>query len=103
MRKRRFIPENKDGVLVEISCRTIGGLAMLRPSRKLPEVIASTPATGRPLRAAAHSSWISTISAGKTPFRRSNARSDAGKTPGPPAGPPVGGPVFLSAARPWRQ
>ncbi len=40
MRKRRFIPENKDGVLVEISCRTIGGLAMLRPSRKLPEVIA---------------------------------------------------------------
>lgn len=40
MRKRRFVPENKEGVLVEVSCRTIGGLALLRPSRKLPEVIA---------------------------------------------------------------
>ena len=39
-RKRRFIPENEDGVLVEVSCRTIGGLALLRPSRKLPEVTA---------------------------------------------------------------
>ncbi len=40
MRKRRFIPESDDGILVEVSCRTIGGLALLRPSRKLPEVIA---------------------------------------------------------------
>ncbi len=40
MRKRRFIPESDDGVLVEVSCRTIGGLALLRPSRKLPGVIA---------------------------------------------------------------
>ncbi len=39
-RKRRFIPENEDGVLVEVSCRTIGGLALLRPSRKLPEITA---------------------------------------------------------------
>ncbi len=39
-RKRRFIPDNEDGVLVEVSCRTIGGLALLRPSRKLPEITA---------------------------------------------------------------
>ncbi len=39
-RKRRSLPDNDDGILVEVSCRTIGGLALLRPSRKLPEITA---------------------------------------------------------------
>ena len=31
-RPERFIPENKDGVLVEVTGRTIGGQALLVPS-----------------------------------------------------------------------
>ena len=40
MRKRRSIPENDDGVLVEVSCRTVGGLPLMRPCRKLSEITA---------------------------------------------------------------
>ncbi len=42
-RLARFIPENKDGVLVEVTCRTIGGKALLTPGPnpfKLNELIA---------------------------------------------------------------
>ncbi len=41
-RRPRFIPENKNGVLVEISCRTIGARALLVPSpnpRRFNEVV----------------------------------------------------------------
>ena len=31
-RLQRFIPENEDGILVEITCRTVGGQALLVPS-----------------------------------------------------------------------
>ncbi len=31
-RPARYIPENKDGVLVEVTCRAIGGRALLTPS-----------------------------------------------------------------------
>ena len=31
-RPARYIPENKEGVLVEISCRAIGGRALLAPA-----------------------------------------------------------------------
>jgi hypothetical protein len=31
MRRPRFLPENRDGVLVEITCRTIGARALLTP------------------------------------------------------------------------
>jgi len=37
-RNLRFIPDNDDGVLVEISCRTIRALALMRPSRRLREI-----------------------------------------------------------------
>lgn len=37
-RRLRFIPENQDGVLVEVSCRTIRALALMRPSRRLREI-----------------------------------------------------------------
>jgi len=37
-RRLRFIPENDDGVLVEVSCRTIRALALLRPSRRMREI-----------------------------------------------------------------
>ncbi len=41
-RPARFIPENKNGVLVEVTCRTIGGRALLVPSpdpRRFNEVV----------------------------------------------------------------
>ena len=41
-RFQRFIPENKDGVLVEITCRTIGARALLVPSpnpRRFNEIV----------------------------------------------------------------
>ncbi|MCP4657277.1 MAG: hypothetical protein GY856_17850 [bacterium] len=34
----RFIPENKDGVLVELSSRTVNAWALLRPSEDLNDV-----------------------------------------------------------------
>ncbi len=42
-RPARYIPENKDGVLVEVSCRCIGGRALLTPGPnpfKLNEIVA---------------------------------------------------------------
>jgi len=39
-RPLRFIPENSAGVLVEVSCRTIEALPLLRPSRRLNEIAA---------------------------------------------------------------
>ncbi len=41
-RPARFIPENKNGVLVEVTCRTIGARALLVPSpdpRRFNEVV----------------------------------------------------------------
>ena len=38
-RPLRFVPENRDGVLVEVSCRTLEAMPMLRPSRRLNEII----------------------------------------------------------------
>ena len=37
-RPLRFIPENSDGVLIEVSCRTLEALPLLRPSRRLNEI-----------------------------------------------------------------
>jgi REP element-mobilizing transposase RayT len=37
-RRLRFLPDNDDGVLVEVSCRTIRALALLRPSRRMREI-----------------------------------------------------------------
>ena len=34
----RFIPEDENGVLVEVSCRTIGAWALLRPTRRCREI-----------------------------------------------------------------
>ena len=42
-RPARYIPENKNGVLVEVSCRCIGGRALLSPGPnpfKLNELVA---------------------------------------------------------------
>ncbi len=42
-RPARYIPENKNGVLVEITCRCIGGRALLVPApnpHKLNEIVA---------------------------------------------------------------
>ncbi len=41
-RLARFIPENKDGVLVEVTCRTIGARALLVPApnpRRFNEIV----------------------------------------------------------------
>ena len=53
-RSQRFIPENKDGVLVEVTGRTIGARALLVPSpnpRRFNEVIIGV--MGRALEVAA--------------------------------------------------
>jgi len=37
-RSPRFLPKNKDGVLVEVSSRTVNAWALLRPSAELSDV-----------------------------------------------------------------
>ncbi|MCP4686022.1 MAG: hypothetical protein GY867_11355 [bacterium] len=37
-RSPRFLPKNQDGVLVEVSCRTVNAWALLRPSAELSDV-----------------------------------------------------------------
>ncbi len=37
-RSPRFLPDNKDGVLVEVSSRTVNAWALLRPSAELSDV-----------------------------------------------------------------
>jgi len=37
-RSPRFVPENKDGVLVEVSSRTVNAWALMRPSAELSDV-----------------------------------------------------------------
>ncbi len=37
-RSPRFLPKNKDGVLVEVSSRTVNAWALLRPSAELSDI-----------------------------------------------------------------